>query len=75
MRLLLVDSTNKREVIEINENAYVSELVEKLRRKKGINDKIILHYGGEVLEESEKISNYDFVENSHIIYMSQFRGG
>ena len=75
MRLLLVDSENKREIIEINKNAYVSELVEKLRIQKGINGDIYLHFGGEILDENELISTYDIVENAQIIYMGVFRGG
>lgn len=75
MKILIVDSTNKRERIEVNENDYVSDLVETLKAKKGINSDIILHFNGEVLETNQKISECEIEEESVIIYMGKFRGG
>ena len=75
MRIIIVDSKNISETIEINENEYVRDLMEKIKNKKGINGKIILHFNGEILEENETISKYEIEENSNIIYMGEFRGG
>ena len=75
MRILITDSENKRVAIEINENALIRELIEKLKNKKNINIDIILHFNGEILEENETISSYGIVNNSNIIYMGQFKGG
>lgn len=73
--LLIIDSTNKRVSIEINENATIKELKEKLKNKKKINSEIVLHYNGEILEENQTIEYYEIENNSHIVYMGQFKGG
>lgn len=75
MRVIIVDSKNISQVIEIDENKYVRDLMDKIKEEKGINGKIILHFNAEILEENETISFYEIKENSHIIYMGEFRGG
>ena len=75
MKVLIIDSSNKRETFEINQNSKIKELVEKIEKKKGINQKIVLHFNGDILDEEEIISNYDIEENSAIIFIGQFRGG
>lgn len=75
MKILIIDSTNKREIIEVNENDDVSVLIDTLKKKKGINTDVVLHFDGEILEENNKISDYDIEENSAIIYIGNFRGG
>ena len=67
-----MNSINKSEPIEINENDYVRDLIQKIKTKKGINEKITLHCNGEILEEDELISSYDIEENSCITYMGKF---
>ena len=75
MKILIIDSTNKRVLIDIDENASVRELKENLRAKKNINSEIILHYNGEILEEDETIASYEIENNSNIVYIGQFKGG
>lgn len=75
MKILIIDSTNRRVVIEINENATIGELKGKLKEKKKINSDIVLHYNGEILEENETIANYEIEDNSTIVYIGQFKGG
>ena len=75
MKILIIDTTNRRVVIDINENATIGELKEKLKVKKNINSEIILHYNGEILEENETIAYYDIEDNSNIVYIGQFKGG
>lgn len=76
MKIMIIDSTNKREMIDINENDSISKLKELIKIKKGINtDDIVLHFNGEILELNQKISDYDIENNSQIIYTGKFRGG
>lgn len=75
MRVVIVDSTNNKEIIEINENDTIKSVVEKIKSKKGINSEIILHVNGSVLEEQDKVGDYDIEENTCIVYMGNFRGG
>lgn len=75
MKILIMDSRNVRETIEIKEDDNIKSLKEKIKKKKGINKEIILHYGGEILEEDQKVSDYDIQENNVIVYNGQFRGG
>lgn len=75
MRVVIVDSTNNKEIIEINENDTIKSVVEKIKSKKGINSDIILHVNGSVLEEQDKVGDYDIEENTCIVYMGNFRGG
>lgn len=75
MKILILDSRNTRETIEIKEDENIRSLKEKIKTKKGINKDIILHYGGEILEEDQKVSDYDIQENNVIVYNGQFRGG
>ena len=75
MKILIIDSTNRRVVIEINENATIGELKGKLKEKKKINSDIILHYNGEILEENDTIADCDIENNANIVYMGQFKGG
>ena len=75
MKILIVDSKNRRERIDVNGSGYVKEIFETLRNKMGINIDIVLHFNGEILEENQKISELDLEEESVIVYMGTFRGG
>lgn len=75
MRILVTDSKGKQEAFEINENEYIKDVKEKIKTKLGINLDIVLHCNGEILEEINKISDYDIENNSVIVYMGKFRGG
>ena len=69
MKIMIIDSTNKREMIDINENDSISKLKELIKIKKGINtDDIVLHFNGEILEVNQKISDYDIENNSQIYW-------
>ena len=70
-----MDTSGKREFIEINPNDKVKVLKEKLSNKKGINDIIQLHMDGDFLEDDKTISECDINEDAPIIYVHQFRGG
>lgn len=70
-----MDTSGKREFIEINPDEKVKDLKEKLSNKKGINDEIKLHINGDFLEDDKKISECDIEEDDPIIYVHQFRGG
>jgi len=75
MKILIVDSKNKRERIDINTNGYVKDIVETLKVKMGINTDIILHYDGEILEENQRIQDLGLEEESVLVFMGKFRGG
>jgi hypothetical protein len=75
MKILIVDSKNRRERIDVNGSGYVKEIFETLKNKMGINIDIVLHFNGEILEENQKISELDLEEESVIVYMGTFRGG
>jgi hypothetical protein len=72
---MIMDSTGKREFIDINENSKVKDLKEALANKKGINTEVQIHLNGQFLEDNEKISDTDIEEDVPIIYVAQFRGG
>ena len=75
MKVLIVDTSNQREIFEINENDKVQKLKELIANKKGINQDITLHYNGEILSEEETIGSYDLSENDTIIYLGKFEAG
>ena len=75
MKILIVDTSNQRETFEINANDKVKALKEKIHNKKGLNDDIILHYNGDIIEEEKTIQEYDIQENDVIIYLGKFRAG
>ena len=67
MKILIVDTSNKRETFEINEYHRVKVLKEKIHNKKGINEDITLHFNGEIIDEEKTIHDYDIQENDVII--------
>ena len=69
MKIIIIDSKNNKEEIEINENEYISDIKNKLKTKKGINSDITLHYNGEILEDNAIVSSYDIENNSQIFYI------
>ncbi len=76
MRVFIVDSQNVKEPIEISPNDTIKDVKEKIMNKKGINlDDIILHCNGVVLEENDKVDDYDIEEDVSIVFMGKFRGG
>lgn len=75
MKILIVDTSNGREIFEVNPNDKIKNLKEMIASKKGINSDINLHFNGEILEEESLISDYDIEENSNIIYLGNFEAG
>ena len=69
MKIIIIDSKNNKEEIEINENEYIRDIKNKLKTKKGINSDITLHYNGEILEDNAIVSSYDIENNSQIFYI------
>ena len=72
MRVLIQDSKFGKIVFEINEEDYVRVLKQKIKAINGINNRIILLFDGEELEDEELISSYNVGEDDHIIYIGQF---
>ena len=75
MKVLIVDTSNDREIFEVNPSDKVKQLKEMIANRKGINNNINLHFNGEILEDENLISDYDVEENSHIIYLGNFEAG
>jgi len=75
MKILIMDTSGKSEYIEVNENETVKNLKEKLANKKGINTEIKLHYGGQILNDNDKISSCDIMQDDPVLYLLSFRGG
>lgn len=75
MRVLIMDTSGKSEYIEVNENETVKNVKDKLANKKGINSEIKLHYGGQILNDNDKISSLDIMEDDPVLYLLAFRGG
>ena len=75
MKIIIVDSKNERQLIEIDPNDNISILKEKIKIKKGINNEIYLHFNGTLLEDNEKVEFYDIEEKSIIMYTGTFRAG
>ena len=72
MRVLIQDSKFVILAFEIKEEEYVRALKQKIKAINGINNRIILLFDGEELEDEELISSYNIRENDHIIYIGQF---
>jgi hypothetical protein len=75
MKILIVDTSNKRETFEINKDDKVKVLKEKIHNKKGLNGDITLHFNGDIIDEEKAINDYDIQENDVIIYLGKFRAG
>jgi len=75
MKVLIVDTSNDREIFEVNPSDKVKQLKEMIANRKGINNNISLHFNGEILEDENLISDYDVEENSNIIYLGNFEAG
>lgn len=75
MKVLIVDTSNDREIFEVNPSDKVKQLKEIIANRKGINNNISLHFNGEILEDENLISDYDVEENSNIIYLGNFEAG
>ena len=74
MRIFVIDLSNNREMFEINENEFVKDITEKLRIRKQIKGRIILHYNGDILEENDKVSSYDIQDNDALVFLGNFKG-
>ena len=75
MKILIMDTSGKSEYIEVNADETVKNLKEKLANKKGINTEIKLHYCGQILNDNDKISSLDIMEDDPVLYLLSFRGG
>ena len=59
MKIIIADTKNSIESIEVSKYEKVSDLKEKIKIKKGINFEILLHFEGEILEDSQTLDYYD----------------
>ena len=75
MLVIILDSNNKEIPLEIKPSEKISDLIFKLRKKKGINSKIILHFNGKILKEDKEIQFYEIEEDSQIVYTGTFMAG
>lgn len=76
MKVFIVDSKNIKIPIEVNINDTVKAMKEKIKVKMGINDNIILHLNGQIMDDdSKKLDDYDIEEDNTITYVMQFRAG
>ena len=75
MKIIIADTKNSIESIDVNKYEKVSDLKEKIKIKKGINFEIQLHFSGEILEDSQTLDYYDIEENNYIVYTGTFRAG
>jgi hypothetical protein len=75
MKIIICDTKNSIESIEVSKYEKVSDLKEKIKIKKGINFDIELHFVGEILEDSQTLDYYDIEENNIIVYTGTFRVG
>ena len=75
INIFIVDSENHREKIEIYENEFIKDIIEKLIVKEIINNnnnKVILLYDGEILDENKKVSSYYIHNNDEIVFAGNF---
>ena len=75
MLVIILDSNNKEIPLEIKPSEKISDLIFKLRKKKGINSKIILHFNGKILKEDKEIQFYEIEEDWQIVYTRTFMAG
>lgn len=75
MIVIILDSNNKEIPLEIEPSDRISDLIFKLRKEKGINSKIVLHYNGKILKENQEIQFYEIEEDSQIVYTGTFMAG
>jgi len=75
MKILIVDTSNEREIFDVNKNDKVQKLKEMIASRKGINGDITLHYNGDILEEENTIEDYDIIEKDTVIYLGKFEAG
>ena len=75
MKIIISDSKNIQQSIEISQSEKIGDLKEKIKIIKGINSDIILHCNGEILEEDKTVDYYEIEENNVIVYMGTFRAG
>jgi len=69
-KLLIIDSRNCiKSIIFIVLSATVTQLKEEIKKQNNINDDIMLHFNGEILEDSDLLSDYDIENDSNIIYI------
>ena len=74
INIFIIDSRNNKEMFEINGNGLVKDITEKLRIRKQIKGRIILHYNGDILEENDKVSSYDIQDNDALVFVGNFKG-
>ena len=72
MKIFLVDTQNKRTVVEINKNDYIGDIKKNLLYQ-NFGNNIELRYNGEILDDNEKVFSYDIEERDVIVYLSQHK--
>jgi len=76
MKVFVVDSKNNKIPIEVNLNDTVKALTEKIQVKMGINEKIVMHLNGQIMDcDSNKLDDYDIDDGDTITVVLQFRAG
>lgn len=76
MKVFIVDSKNRKIPIEVNLNDTIENLKEKIKVKMGINENIVIHINGQILDcDSKILDDYDIDEGDIITVVMQFRAG
>lgn len=76
MKVFIVDSKNNKIPLEVNLNDTVKALKEKIQVKMGINNDIVLHINGKILDcDSQVLDDFDIDEGDIITAVLQFRAG
>ena len=77
MKIFMVDTANRRKVVEVNENDKIKNIKDKIMAKSNISNinEIKLLFNGEILEDNETVNNYEIVEYNHLTYLGKFKGG
>ena len=69
MKLVILDSQNVRKSIYVMENSTVAQLKEEIKNQNNINGDIVLHFNGDILEDSDYLYDYEIEDGDVIVYM------
>ena len=72
IKLYIIDSHNCRKSINIYSSATVTQLKEEIKKQNNIKSDIVLHFNGDILEEGNRLYNYDIEDETSIIYLETF---
>ena len=75
MKIYIMDSKNETFPFEVSEDENIGRLKERIINKCKICSGIELIFNGSILNEEDKISDYEIIEGTTIIYLGQFKAG